>query len=589
MTIKTGIRPRAKVERIAMAKALLNAPRVVALTSPDDGWQAACLRISGRVPVWANDADPVPTERLLRRLGLAGLGSEQPGGTLSADLKMARQAPIGAGTLPPVRGPLISVVICTFNRAQLVRGAIRSALAQSWPVEIIVVDDGSTDETERVLASIAGIRVIRKRNGGKPSALAAALKHVRGDAVLVLDDDDLIMPGALNVLGTALFERDERVAVWGDAILINERGDSILGERPGVRYPPELMRTAILAQIPATTGATLMRTTAVEAVGGYDQRLIRGEDMDLFLRLSAIGEMISVPFPTFLLRVHDGVRGVAGDQWRKSDRKRDSIKFLSYTKSAYREQWSSSDHAKSGRRREGFAWALGLHQRDLLQESKSEASRWKPPFSRSECWIRGQLGLSSVIAHNDRKLVVVDDGDPGALEATLLIHGDNADIFVDLEVPRDPLGEVRLHWQGEYVAQCDLRSWLAGMDGVYLRLSSSPDWSPPPLPSVDYLPEIPAHLAVRAAASALGWPQPSGNRRGIYAGHPVLTAALNIRESIGDRDYKLGLESLRELLLLSPGWLGAWSLASEFFSAIGDEERASVWRDRVQRHSRLAS
>ena len=588
MTIKTEIRPRAKVERLAMAKALLNAPRVVALTSPGDGWQAACLRISGRVPVWANDADPVPTERLLRLLGLEGLGSEQPGGTLAADLTLVRQAPVGAGTLPPVRGPLISIIICTYNRAQLVREAIRSALAQSWPAEVIVVDDGSTDETARVLDSIAGIRVIRKKNGGKPSALAAALRHVQGEAVLVLDDDDLIMPGALNVLGTALFERRERVAVWGDAILINETGDAILGERTGLRYPPEIMRSAIIAQIPATTGATLMRTSALEEVGGYDQRLIRGEDMDLFLRLSAVGEMVSVPFPTFLLRVHDGVRGLAGDQWKKSDRKRDLQKFLAYTKEAYRAQWEGSRHLEYRDRREGFAWALGLYQRDLADESMVEIANWKAPFSRSECWVRGQLGLTSVLAKFDRTVVVVDDGDPGALEATLSMHCEEAEIFVNLEVPRDPLGEVRLHWQGEYAPQRKLSSWLGGRGEVHLRLSSSPTWSPPALLYIDYLPDISAHLAVRAAAAALGWERPTEDRRGIRASHPLLGLALVARECIEIRDYERGIAALRDLFSDWPEWVGSWKLAADMFSTIGDEQQASEWQSRLRDRLLLA-
>jgi hypothetical protein len=444
-----------------------------------------------------------------------------------------------------------------------------------------VVDDGSTDETARVLDSIMGIRVIRKKNGGKPSALAAALLHVRGEAVLVLDDDDLIMPGSLNVLGTALFERDERVAVWGDAILVNESGDTILGERTGLRYPPEIMRAAVLAQIPATTGATLMRTSALESVGGYDQRLIRGEDMDLFLRLSAVGEMVSVPFPTFLLRVHDGVRGAAGDRWKKSNRDKDTEKFLSYTKKAYREQWQASTHRKFLDRREGFAWALGLSQREMLDEAMVEIASWQAPFSRSECWIRGQLGLTSVVAKFEKTVVVIDDGDPGALESTLYMHCDKAEICVNLEVPRDPLGEARLHWQGEYVAQANLSSWLAGRGEVHLRLSSSPSWSPPVLSHVEYLPEIPSHLAVRAAAAALGWGAPPENRCGISSSHPVLELAITIRDSISGRDFAKGLTALRALFGYSPEWVGAWKLAGDLFDALGDNCRAEEWRSKL--------
>ena len=84
--------------------------------------------------------------------------------------------------------PLISVLICTFNRARMLKEAISSVKAQEWPCEIIVVNDGSTDETERVLDAMDDVRVIHQENKG--NALNAGLKCVRGEAVLVLDDDD---------------------------------------------------------------------------------------------------------------------------------------------------------------------------------------------------------------------------------------------------------------------------------------------------------------------------------------------------------------------------------------------------------------
>ena len=578
MALPRAYRPRSTDERLRMTQLLAQAPRVVALNGPDDGWVASCLRVSGRVPVWANDSDPTACEEVLRSFGLSGLGHAQPEASIGADGVLRSQAPAGSGRLAPVEGPLITIVICTYNRARMLRESIASAQAQNWPHEIVVVNDGSTDETERVLDAIDGIEVIHKPNGGKPSALNAALKRVRGEAVLVLDDDDLLLPGALNVLGHALFSNPELVAVFGDSILFSDKRDQF-GYRPGLRYTGEVMRTAVLQQIPCATGATLIRTSAHRQAGEYDARLRRGEDMDMFLRLAQIGPMESVPLPTFLHRDHEGLRGSEEERW---GRKENLSRYLHYAKPVFRERWMAiRDRAT---RQESHGWVLGLNERGLHAEAREEALRWSGPHSAAEQWVRQRVGLPSIPAEPRDALVVVDDGDEGALEDCLQRHSEGRRIHVALEVPRDPLGNLQIHWPGNYVAQRVLSmEWVEYDEAVHLRVSSDPEWAPPPLRDFSLLPEAPAPEAVRAYAHAIGWPEPRPIRRGLPTpSTPLLGELRACRAHLESGNLLRSIAALKEVLRLQPDWLGAWWLAAEVFERAGMSERAREFRERVR-------
>ena len=95
------------------------------------------------------------------------------------------------------RSGRVSVLMPTFNRGGMLSEALDSVLGQSIPPhQVVVIDDGSTDDTsERVARYGARIDYIRKDNGGKSSALNLGLTHVTGDYVWVFDDDDVALPG----------------------------------------------------------------------------------------------------------------------------------------------------------------------------------------------------------------------------------------------------------------------------------------------------------------------------------------------------------------------------------------------------------
>ena len=151
---------------------------------PDDGWLSAIMSISGRTPVWCNPGDSGPAEAVLRKLGLPPLGSGTPDAIIDANLQLDRPVDPAHGRLPEPPGspPLVTVLICTYNRRHMIEEAIASARVQTWPREILIVNDGSDDGTAELLDDLDGtdgIRVIHKPNGGKPSALNVGIEAAR--------------------------------------------------------------------------------------------------------------------------------------------------------------------------------------------------------------------------------------------------------------------------------------------------------------------------------------------------------------------------------------------------------------------------
>ena len=94
---------------------------------------------------------------------------------------------------PEPAKPSVSVIMPTFNRAGLIAESLRSLFEQTYPIsEILVVDDGSTDNTSEVVAEFADrVRYVKRENGGKNAAINTGLTKVSGDLVWIMDDDDL--------------------------------------------------------------------------------------------------------------------------------------------------------------------------------------------------------------------------------------------------------------------------------------------------------------------------------------------------------------------------------------------------------------
>jgi predicted hotdog family 3-hydroxylacyl-ACP dehydratase len=184
--------------------------------------------------------------------------------------------------------PRVSVIIPTYNRAHLLVEAIGSVLNQTLDnLELIVVDDGSTDNTECVVASVGDPRLkyVRRLNGGVAAARNTGLKNASGEFVAFLDSDDLFLPDKLAEQIGAMDDDPSPGLVYGLYYRLKQDGSSV---RQGNCYP------AGSRYLPLRTPRIFIQTVLVkrswlERIGGFDENLSVCEDQDLLWRLSAAG------------------------------------------------------------------------------------------------------------------------------------------------------------------------------------------------------------------------------------------------------------------------------------------------------------
>lgn len=186
-------------------------------------------------------------------------------------------------------GARVSVVIPCFNSARTVAEAIESALAQTHDsVEVVVVDDGSTDESAEVCATYVGrIKLVRQPNRGLSAARNAGIEAATGDYITLLDADDILLPECLE-RRVAILATDERVGlVAGWFREIDAEGNPI--ERtPELRrvWQEEPFRQAVRRNWGPPVGWTFRRD-AYFRVGGFDPLLRSCEDWDFVIRVAS--------------------------------------------------------------------------------------------------------------------------------------------------------------------------------------------------------------------------------------------------------------------------------------------------------------
>lgn len=209
--------------------------------------------------------------------------------------------------------PLVSVVIPTWNRAREVPEAIASVLAQSYrPIEVIVVDDGSTDETPAVLDSYGGaIRVIRQENAGVSAARNTGIRAAHGRFIAFLDSDDLWMPTKLERQVALMRAAGSRaVCCWGNSVEVWPDGREV-NDFEFWRFRPTRRKGILLNPVEVfLTRFLLFTPTAVvdadflTVAGLYDESLPVMEDHDLALRLGCLGPWAYTAEPLARVRRH---------------------------------------------------------------------------------------------------------------------------------------------------------------------------------------------------------------------------------------------------------------------------------------------
>lgn len=217
--------------------------------------------------------------------------------------------------------PLISVVMPCFNAERYVEIAVRSALEQSYGnVEVVVVDDGSTDRSSEIVQGLQGVfgdrlKLLSSARLGPYPARNLALREAAGDLVAFLDADDYWAPDCLAALASALQAAGADFAYCG----WQNVGDGAPGGQPYV--PPAYEEgdpvEHFLRGCPWPIHAVLLRRPVLQAVGGFSERMFSSMDYDLWIRLLTVSrKMVRVPRVLAFYRWH-GSGQISAVKWRQ--------------------------------------------------------------------------------------------------------------------------------------------------------------------------------------------------------------------------------------------------------------------------------
>ena len=204
--------------------------------------------------------------------------------------------------------PVVSAIMTVYNGEQYVAQAIESLQQQSLrDIEIVVVDDGSSDHTPDILASIQAtdsrIRVITKPRIGRARALNVAWRQAQGKYIANLDADDMAEPERLEKQLSFLQQHPE-VGVLGAAckVLDKDNGETYF------RYPPTndmTLKHEIIRRNPFVHSVVMMPRQALERIGGYDEQLGVAIDYDLWIRIACHYKLANLPEVLVIKRMHN--------------------------------------------------------------------------------------------------------------------------------------------------------------------------------------------------------------------------------------------------------------------------------------------
>lgn len=210
--------------------------------------------------------------------------------------------------LVPASSPLVSVIVPTYNSSRFVVSAVESVLSQLYrPIEIIVVDDGSTDETAKLLEPFFDrIRYIFKPNGGTSQARNRGISEATGELISFLDADDTWLPEKIRRQVDCYMANPSIGLIHCDVLQRNERdGQTVHVRQDRERFSGRCYAEFLWANLVCTSSVMIPRAV-LKSVGVFDE-FVRGpstEDMDLWLRIARGHELGFVKEPLVCYRVH---------------------------------------------------------------------------------------------------------------------------------------------------------------------------------------------------------------------------------------------------------------------------------------------
>jgi len=195
---------------------------------------------------------------------------------------------------------LVSVVIPAYNQGQFVQATVLSALAQTYqPVEVIVVDDGSTDDTKQQLAPfLKQIIYVHQKNAGLSAARNTGIRRARGEWIALLDADDLWHRQKLQIQLEAI-QGDSDVALIG-----SPSAKTLPDVLPPAPITCRLTVRDFLLSTRMGPSSVLIRRRAIDSYGMFDETLRSVEDRDMWLRIAAQSQCVLVESPCWWYRRH---------------------------------------------------------------------------------------------------------------------------------------------------------------------------------------------------------------------------------------------------------------------------------------------
>jgi glycosyltransferase involved in cell wall biosynthesis len=206
--------------------------------------------------------------------------------------------------------PTVSVVIPAYNAARTVRQAVTSALEQSRnDLEVIVVDDGSTDGTADVVRNLGDprLRLVSQENSGAAAARNAGTEAASGRWVAFLDADDLWLPTKLETQLGEIESTPGAMAVQSSVYFVDDRLRVLSVERCS-RSRNGVLDVLRFRDTPAAPSTLLVDRQFLQEIGGFDQSLVILEDWDLMIRIARNGGLVNIEEPLAFYRVHPGNR-----------------------------------------------------------------------------------------------------------------------------------------------------------------------------------------------------------------------------------------------------------------------------------------
>jgi len=301
--------------------------------------------------------------------------------------------------------PMVTIIVPTFNRARYLPECLESLLAQTLPAnEIIVVNDGSTDDTaSAVNPYLDRIEYIEKENGGKSSALNLVMPGIQSDYVWIFDDDDVALPNALETHVAAL-EANPDAGFTYSTYYEGQTGPDGQIRKGAIHTLVDPYQDALFPQLLdgcfVAHPAIVVRSSCYRNVSPFDGRLIRSQDYDMLLRLSRRFKSIRIEKPTFICRAHSSMRGSVSNTFPAEHQ---GIQWYKYDKIIFRKLYDElalCEYLPGGRENESLGetkrrtalvqrmsimarkglWHLATRDLDLLAHEESLAG----PLSRCE-------------------------------------------------------------------------------------------------------------------------------------------------------------------------------------------------------------